>query len=92
VTAPTGADQAVIDNLKASMTETYTDLLTYGQAQDVLGISRYTLSRLIREGRLTKVVHAGKYYVTHESMTAYIRKLRRPSAAPRSTDVERRTA
>lgn len=87
MSAPHGADQSVVDDLKASMNATYDDLLTYAQASEVLRISRYTLSRLIRNGRLVRVVHGGKYFITHQSIAGYIAAIRRPSAAPQPTAV-----
>lgn len=93
MTAPIGATQAVIDDLKASMNATYSDhLLTYAQASDVLGISRYTLSRLIRTERLTRAIHGGRYFITRQSVADYIAAMRRPSTAPQPTVADRRTA
>lgn len=68
--------------LRASL---YADLLTYDQACEALGgISRYTLSRLVSDGKLDAVVIRNRRFIAHSVLAEYIRELRegarRPSA------------
>lgn len=81
-TATPTTDQNTAADLRA---ELYGDLVAYDAARDGLGVSRWTLSKLVREGRLSRVVVANRFFITRESLTTYIASVkaaaRRPSGA-----------
>jgi hypothetical protein len=55
----------------------YQDLYNYDQACAALGgISRYTLSRMVRAGKLHAVKHKGRRYITHDALVDQIAAIR----------------
>lgn len=71
--------------LRASL---YADLLTYDQACEALGgISRYTLSRLVSDGKLAAVSIRNRRFIAHADLAEYIRELREGARRPSAKSV-----
>lgn len=51
-------------------------LLTPAEAADVLGVSRATLYRLMREGRITSVMIGRARRIEHAELERYVHELR----------------
>lgn len=66
-----------VEDLRASLEATYANLVTYERACEALGgISRFTLSRLVRDGKLTAVDVRGRRFIHRPSLRDYIEDLR----------------
>lgn len=66
-----------VDDLRASLEAAYANLVTYERACQALGgISRFTLSRLVRDGKLTAVEVRGRRFISRPSLRDYIEDLR----------------
>jgi excisionase family DNA binding protein len=77
VDSPTTNDQDVA-SLRDSLASIYDDLLTYEEACEALGgISRYTLSRLVRDDKFRSVPIGTRRYIPLAALTAYVRSVKR---------------
>lgn len=71
---PTTEAETKVAALRASLLD---DLLSYEQACEALGgISRYTLSKLVRDKKIVSVQIKNRRYIPAESLAAYIRAVR----------------
>lgn len=71
-----------VAELRASL---FSDLLSYDEACEALGgMSRYTLSRLVKDEKLESVAIGNRRYIPHASLAAYIRELREQRPRARS--------
>lgn len=74
---PVQAHDPDTDDMRASLEATYANLVSYETACEVLGgISRYTLSRLVRDGKLTAADVRGRRFISRPSLRDYIEDLR----------------
>src|SRR3954454_10756638 len=67
-----GAGQEIVDDLREAQADVYGDLLSTAQVCEVLGISRWTIRRLVQDEKLTTVKLRGRVYVRESVLRGYI--------------------
>jgi excisionase family DNA binding protein len=67
-----GAGQDVVNDLREAQADVYGDLLSTAQVCEVLGISRWTIRRLVQDEKLTTVKLRGRVYVRESVLRDYI--------------------
>jgi excisionase family DNA binding protein len=77
-----GAGQDVVDNLAQANADVYGDLLSTAQVCEVLGISRWTIRRLVQDEKLTTVKLRGRVYVRESVLREYIAAQHNEARAP----------
>lgn len=82
---PTTPDQdhgSDVARIRADYEAVKAELVTYDETCEALEISRYTLSRLVRNGRVDSVQIGRQRYITRASLIEYIKNLHEAVRTP----------